>query len=53
MWRRRLTKKKRPVFASPPIRLRWTSREFGLDRIGFGQAIHFYGVTLQHLLGLR
>ena len=35
------------------IRLRWTSREFGLDRIGFGQAIHFYGVTLQHLLGLR
>ena len=35
------------------IRLRWTSREFGLDRIGFGQAIHFHGVTFQHLLGLR
>jgi hypothetical protein len=23
------------------IRLRWTSREFDLDRVGFGQAIHF------------
>jgi len=35
------------------IRLRWTSREFDFDRIGFGQAIHFYGGTLRHLLGLR
>ena len=40
--RRRSDQKKaawRPLCRS--VRLGWTSREFGLDRIGFGQAIHF------------
>jgi hypothetical protein len=35
------------------VRLGWSSRELGFSRIGFGQAIHFYALALNHLFGLR
>ena len=38
----------RSLFRS--VRLGWTGREFGLDRIGFGQAIHSFLRRLRHFL---